>query len=245
MWTVERAIETTGLSRSTVYRYFKSLCNVGLLDPVSGGGYVLGPGIIELDRRIRLTDRLLKFARPAMQTLVRECQSPVYLYRTYADKVVCVYQEVPGGGNSGDANRGAVAPMFKDAMSKVVLAYLPARRLRILQNRFNREIADPATGKDWNQFNSQLRAIRRAGHYISSNEEDFVGTAIAAGVLDSDRRILGGLCIRMANIRSSDERAMTAIKRLREATYGINQAVEHSVDDNGQTEIYRPRPTAS
>jgi DNA-binding IclR family transcriptional regulator len=58
-WTVEEAAKEIGVSVSTAYRYFRDLSKVGLLDSSPSSKYVLGPAVIENDRKIRLTDPLI------------------------------------------------------------------------------------------------------------------------------------------------------------------------------------------
>ena len=42
-WTVDGVAEELGVSVPTTYRYFKKLTKAGLISPVSGAGYTLGP----------------------------------------------------------------------------------------------------------------------------------------------------------------------------------------------------------
>ena len=55
-WSTEDLIRFSGTSRSTCYRYIKTLQDAGFLTPVAGGAWMLGPRIIELDRTMRLCD---------------------------------------------------------------------------------------------------------------------------------------------------------------------------------------------
>ena len=61
-WTVDDISAELKVSTSTAYRYVRSLCKAGLLDPVHGDGYRLGPAIIEYDRLIRVGDPLMSSA---------------------------------------------------------------------------------------------------------------------------------------------------------------------------------------
>ncbi len=62
-WTVEEAAEALGVSATTAYRYFKQLTGTGLITPVAGAGYTLGPAIVQMDRQIQATDPMLIAAR--------------------------------------------------------------------------------------------------------------------------------------------------------------------------------------
>src|SRR5262249_61354974 len=65
-WTVEAAAETLGVSPQTAYRYFKQLTGRGLITPVIGAGYTLGPAIIQMERQIQATDPMLIASRTVM-----------------------------------------------------------------------------------------------------------------------------------------------------------------------------------
>ena len=62
----EFVAESLALTRSTAYRYLKLLCDSGMLVQLSRGRYSLGPRIIELDRKIQMSDPLLAAGRIVM-----------------------------------------------------------------------------------------------------------------------------------------------------------------------------------
>src|SRR5262245_14867255 len=70
-WTVEDAAAQLAVSATTAYRYFKRLTKSGLITPVSGASYALGPAIIQLDRQIQICDPMLSAARTVMIDLVQ------------------------------------------------------------------------------------------------------------------------------------------------------------------------------
>ena len=70
MWSTAAIIEALETSRSTGYRYIKTLHEAGLLNAVRHGHYSLGPRIIEMDLQIRLTDPLLLASHGVLEELV-------------------------------------------------------------------------------------------------------------------------------------------------------------------------------
>ena len=99
-WTVETAANEIGVTVSTAYRYFRSLCRIGLLDPYAGGSYVLGPAIVEFDRQIRIGDPLIKVAGSA--GLVLGIKSPRLGASTAACLVGYYAAAVVFHGRAGD-----------------------------------------------------------------------------------------------------------------------------------------------
>ena len=69
-WTAEEAAGALDVTTSTMYRYFKSLTQAGLLMPVSAAGFGLGPAFIEYDRLLQISDPMLRAARQPMADLI-------------------------------------------------------------------------------------------------------------------------------------------------------------------------------
>ncbi len=195
-WTVEEAARGIGVSISTAYRYFRGLSKVGFLDPFPGGKYILGPAVIENDRKIRLTDPLIKVGRPAMQRLISRSGSAgvALLCRVYRNCVMCVHQEatvLPEDTLGYD--RGRPMPMFRGASSKVIFANLPSRTVRWFLDKYPEEIAAAQLGSDWETVKANLRRIRRGGLHITRGEVDPGRVGIAAPVFGQDKNVIGSI----------------------------------------------------
>jgi DNA-binding IclR family transcriptional regulator len=203
-WTVETAASEIGVSVSTAYRYFRSLCRIGLLDPYAGGAYVLGPAIIEFDRQIRIGDPLIKVAGPVMRKLVAQAGDVgvALLCRVYRNRVMCVHQESEGRSDHAVGyERGRPMPMFRGASSKIIFAHLSSRSARWLVLKHHEEIAASGLGSDWEAIKVNLRRMRAAGICITRAEIDHDRVGIAAPVFDPSGKVLGsvGLAVPLAD----------------------------------------------
>ncbi|MGP0090043.1 MAG: IclR family transcriptional regulator [Xanthobacteraceae bacterium] len=204
-WTVETAASEVGVSVSTAYRYFRSLCRIGLLDPYAGGAYVLGPAIIEFDRQIRIGDPLIKVAGPVMRKLVAQAGhvGVALLCRVYRNRVMCVHQESEGHiDHAVGYERGRPMPMFRGASSKIIFAHLSSRSARWLVLKHQVEIAASGLGSDWEAIKLTLRRMRAAGICITRAEVDRDRVGIAAPVFDPSGKVLGsvGLAVPLADV---------------------------------------------
>ena len=195
-WTVDDAARQLGVSGPTAYRYFKRLTGAGLISPVSGASYTLGPAIIQMDRQIQISDPMLRAARDVMRDLIPRAGdgSALLLCRLFHDRVMCVHQ-VLGRGPQAPVSyeRGRLMPLFRGATAKIILAYLPPRSLKPMFEQNAAEIADAGFGKNWDEFKSQLAALRSAGVAVSHSEVDPGRVGVGAPLFDRDRNVLGSL----------------------------------------------------
>jgi DNA-binding IclR family transcriptional regulator len=194
-WSTEDLIRYSGASRSTLYRYLKALQAAGLLSPVAGGAWMLGPRIIELDRTMRLCDPVSAGGGPPMRRLAAETGFSALLCLLFSGAVMCVDDVPASGAPAGLFSRGQRRPLFAGAASKVILAHLPPHRLRTLFAKHRTTIAAAGLGADWDAFRTTLRLIREAGHCVTVGEFQPGVLGIAAPLFNLQGEVLGSLGI--------------------------------------------------
>jgi DNA-binding IclR family transcriptional regulator len=194
-WSTEDLIRFSGTSRSTCYRYIKTLQDAGFLTPVAGGAWMLGPRIIELDRTMRLCDPVTIGGGPSMRRVAQETGHSVLLCLLFSSTVMCVDDAPAAGAPPGIFSRGQRRPLFAAAASKVILAHLPPHQLRTLFARHRTAIAAAGLGADWDAFRVSLRAIREAGYCITTGEFRAGILGIAAPLFNAEGGVLGSLGI--------------------------------------------------
>jgi DNA-binding IclR family transcriptional regulator len=226
VWTVDALGETFGLSRSTAYRYVKDLCKAGLLAPVGGGGYSLGPRIIELDRQIRNVDPLLTAARDTLRDLLpRVGEGILFICGPRGDAVLSVFLMENPNTLDISYSRGRPMPLFRGSASVVILAYLPEGRLRRLYREHAAAIAKAGLGNDWIAFRNALRAIRALPYLTGRAQLDPGVFAISAPVFDADGNILASLTLAMPEHRADKEDVDSLADLVREGAARITAAV--------------------
>ena len=216
LWTVDEATAALKHSRSTVYRYIRTLVKAGLLASV-GRSYGLGPRIVELDQQMRLTDPLLRVAQPQLAQLRRRLNAVVLLMRLFHDRIICIHEEWDERTGVPAAGRGRAVAFFRGATSKVILAHLPTRRLKSLYLNHASDIAKAGLGDSWNAFAGNLREVRRRGHHISDVGELMTGVfSIAVPIFSGDRKIIGSLTVLQCTTGKrarSDELPLAAVRK--------------------------------
>ncbi len=195
-WRVERIAGQMGVSTSTAYRCVGELVRMGFLQPVSGGAYVLGPAFSEFDRRMRLSDPLLRSAREHMRQLYRALgpATTTVLARYYRDCVMFAHiQRARDLPNS--PGRGQQISLFSPAATaRAVLFALPDRVLRALYQSHAAEIAEQGLGHDVREFRASIRALRQRGWAVARSVMVVGNVGIAAPVV-CDGTVRGALAV--------------------------------------------------
>ncbi len=192
----ETVVERMGLSKATVYRYFKDLCDAGLLTRVGSGSYSLGPRIIELDWMMRQYDPILIAGRELMHELAEETRLAVFSSVFYDGHIINTYIVEPSERFAYAFGRGQPLPLFCGAQSKVLVAYQPGRKLqKLFQEKIAGNPDNPFHTLSWKDFARTTKKIRKDGYCITNAELTEGLTGIAAPILQNDKDVVGSLCV--------------------------------------------------
>lgn len=213
---IEDVSDLLGYTRSTAYRYLKALCDSGLVAPVGGGFYGLGPRAIELDRQLQLSDPLLQGGRLVMPALAAEFPNSAFLLCTiYLEKVLCIHNEGPtaldhrGKAVSISRPRGLSLPLFTGAASLAILANFPAYRIKSLFLKHQEAVEQSGLGKSWEAFKLRLAEVRRDGYSFSTNNINTSLAGVAVPIFSPED---GGVIGSLTQVRSRDEFSADAVQ---------------------------------
>lgn len=192
---MDEMLEGLNLTRSTLYRYVRTLVEFGLLATSPGAGYTLGPRIVELDYKIRARDPVILASQPLMNQLVQAVPGIALLCRRYRDKVLCVHQVSGDVGFVSTYERGRARPLLKGAASLVILANMPTAQISKLYHQDPQAFAGAGLGESLKAVRLALRAIRQRGWQASESQVVSGVTGIAAPIFDSGDHVMGSLSL--------------------------------------------------
>ncbi len=202
-WTIAEIAESLDASVSTLYRLVRELVATGFLESTVDARFRLGPAFVEYERRIRLTDPLIRSGSVFLQPMVDHIGAPctALLARLYGDTVMCVADaRSPAMTIKTSYERGLPMPMTRGATSLAILASLNTRRLTRVFDAIGLTAADEAA-----RLTESLTAIRRAGHAISFGQVDTGAVGIAVAIKNRDLGIDASLSVVMAASDLSDD----------------------------------------
>ncbi|WP_331376852.1 IclR family transcriptional regulator [Sinorhizobium chiapasense] len=203
--TFDEMHERLGYTRSTLYRYLKTLTDAGLLTSLPSVGYMLGPRIVELDYKIRTGDVLIRAARPVMEELASQFRGIALLCRRYRFDVLCVHQESGTDTIHSNYERGRRRSLLHGAASLGILAYLPDHQLRKFYGLVPEQFAGAGLGATLKEVKTTLREHRQRGWVSTTGDVTPGVTGVAAPVFDSRSEILGSLSLTLRDSRTNSK----------------------------------------
>jgi DNA-binding IclR family transcriptional regulator len=222
VWSTADLIDALETSRSTGYRYIKTLHDAGLLTTVRSGYYSLGPRIIEMDLQIRQTDPLLLASHGVLEELVENVGHSALLLTAFRDSVLCVGEVRAPSSPANRFSRGQRRPLFQGAGSKVILAYLPHHRLKAIYPRYSADIEKAGLGASWSEFRKALGEIKKNGYLLTRGEFNPGVYGVAAPILTDQKTSVGSVGVAWdEHVR--DINVEQAIKAVKEAAATVSR----------------------
>ncbi len=178
-----------GLNRTTAWRILVTLEHNELVerDP-STQRYRIGYALTELAAP---ADKgpLIRLARPVLEEVAAEVGEQVSLGVPRHFGCTYVDQAQPPEGASIPPWLGQSGPLHATASGKVFLAALPpAEREAVLPVTLERFTATTIASRD--ALERELAVVRKRGYAITDGEHDELSSAVCAGVLDAQRRLV-------------------------------------------------------
>jgi len=214
-WTVEEAAIELDLPISSTYRYFKTLSDFKLITTYVTGRYVLGPAIIEYDRRLKRTDPLIAAADEEMKELGEKIGGAmnILLARAYHYQVMCVhflsYGDLPFALGY---ERGKRMPLDRGATGKIILANMSSSSIAQALGNRNSNIEEMP-----DSFMQQLKDFRKQGYAITDGEISVGARGISVPIFSPEQKLEGSLTLAISHDRDDLEAMIIPLIRCRKS----------------------------
>jgi DNA-binding IclR family transcriptional regulator len=224
-WTADDICERLGFSTSTGYRYIRELCDAGLLNRLTGGFYVLGTRIVELEYVMRTSDPIAKVGRPILEALSAATGCDVLLSSIQGFHVVNVLHERGVEHLNVSYIRGRQHPLFRGAVAKAILPFLPRSQLVKLYEGNQEAIARSGMGGTWLEFWRALQLIKRAGYSESHGELDPNLSGLGVPVLTNEG-VVGSITVVYSSARGRLLNVNGLVEELKATAQKMNAAIQ-------------------
>jgi len=198
VWIVQEISEALEIPATSVVRCVNDLVRMGLLERATKTQIRLGCAFIEFDRLIRLTDPVVLSGIEILNEAVMHARLPCMgiLSKLHQEFVLCLATtESLQVGFRSSYERGKLMPLTRGAASKVILAHLPARRIKRVVEAERKQWSDVPFAPETSGLHSELAHIRKYGYCISRGEIDRGLAGIAAPIYVPERGLRASLSL--------------------------------------------------
>lgn len=219
--TVDHMSAELGYTRSTLYRYLKVLSDAGFVSTWNGGGYSLGPRIVELQARLHAVDPFLSAGRDNIAALARAQRGFALVCRRHKDRVLSIYSEAGPVALPVHFTTGRSSHLTHHAPGRVVLAGLPTVQVRRLHKTFSDKFADMRAVDSFDTLRAKLKHIRERGYDVDRDIDGEGIALISVAVCDEQANAIGSLSLGIDGNRMNEQRMAGIARKLTEVGQGI------------------------
>lgn len=213
--------------KATLYRLLQTLTNQGMLGYDSERQlYSMGVRLVRLAHVAWQQSSLAPIARPLLDELSIKLGETVHLGQLDHGQVLYVDKRNPASPISMYSDAGKIGPGYCTGIGKAMLAFLPQDQQErlVLQQAYHRYTANTIVSAE--QLKAELSEIRQQGISFDREEHEPNIICIAAPILSSAGRVLGGLSITTSTSRYSLEQLAEFKKDLIDSAKKIGSLAE-------------------
>lgn len=233
-WSSDQLMRATGYSRTSLYRYLKTLKDTGLIVLLPQHGYMLGPRLTELDYLMQRSDPIILHGRRYLRGLAENIPCSAFLTRWYEQKILCVASEVSAPRPRSSYPRGRPMPLGRGAISRAILAHLPKPQRAAMIAQYLPDFQQLKLGLDIEEVEAVFRQIRRQGYAIAYGEVTPGVVGIAAPILVAPMTPVAALCISLEGKETAASQLQDFAKSVRRSADDISQILQNQFASEGQ-----------
>lgn len=219
----------TGLNKATVFRFLKSLEDLGMIykNPQTEL-YQLGIRLYELGFKVPIRESVIQQMHPILVSLVEKIKMTVHLATLQSDEVLYLDKIKCRKSLQMNTHIGAHYPAHCTALGKSLLAYLPEDELDAILNRQTLHALTKNSITDIELLKNELNRTRSRGYAIDNEEFEYGLRCLAVPILGYDQKPLVAISISGALSQISEDTIPTQVALLKEAAIGLQQRVQEN-----------------
>ncbi|MDR2368365.1 MAG: IclR family transcriptional regulator [Deltaproteobacteria bacterium] len=217
--TVTGVARLLGINRASSHRFITTLRDLGYVRRDAHGDYEATFKLLELGMTQADKFEIRRMAKPVMRDLAAEFDETVNLGILDNDQVVYLDKVESRELLRMDSGVGTTSPPYATALGKAMAAYLPAKDLSDLVDKFSFCALTPNTITSKEAFQVEMEAIRRKGYAVDNEELALHLYCIAAPIFDfngypSYAMSVSGPASRIKTLKDIPARLVEATRKL-------------------------------
>jgi DNA-binding IclR family transcriptional regulator len=193
--TADDVARRVGMTRSTAYRYLKTLSSLGLLAPAHPDRFRLGPQTLRLGLIAQRSLNIVEAARPIMSQLGAQVDEVVLLNKRFDSEVICLERRQSSKPVQVSFEPGRSLPVNASAGGRVLLAWAPEAEVTAVLSKVSWREVTSTTIRDELTFRRELERVRAKGYAVSHGELDANVLGVAAPVRDASGEVVASLSV--------------------------------------------------
>lgn len=225
--TLTEISKETGINKTTVYRFLKSLTEIGIVHKnIHKNTYQLGIALYELGNKVNLKSNLIDLSHPLLLELVKEIDITVHL--ATLDNFEVLYLDKIKSKKTLQMSTfiGARVPAYCTALGKSILAFIKEDELKyyLASCSFKKRTKNTLDNED--DLIKQLQIIRKKGYAIDKEEFEEGLYCLAAPVFDPNVYPIAPISISGTPLEISNSKISVLQKRLKNTANKITNILE-------------------
>jgi IclR family acetate operon transcriptional repressor len=219
--TLKDISEVTGINKSTALRFLAHLENERYVTRDFRAGYSVGARLLQLGMRSTFHVNLLDAARLPLRELWRVTQETVNL--GVLDTIEVVYLDCIESPQSFRlvANPGTRAAVYRTALGKAILAYLPQEQVAPVVASLTFQAFTPKTITSAAVLRRELERVVQQGYAVDDEESVLGVRCFAAAIFNHRMEPVGAISVSGPTARMTDENAPQIVTAIRAAAQEV------------------------
>ncbi|TGS71765.1 IclR family transcriptional regulator [Mesorhizobium sp. M3A.F.Ca.ET.201.01.1.1] len=220
--TLSQVSEITGVSKTTSFRYLKTLVLMGYAVLQPGNKYTLGPAAFALGGDDNKETALENVAKGEMETLVHEFGETVNLGMPKGKHIHYIAILEPKRALRLKAESGDADCFHSTALGKAMIAFMPKEQVDFhLKSRLPRFTDHTLTSR--RQLDQALTMVRRYGYAIDREENEIGCVCYAAPIFGWGESPIAAISVSIPSPRLNDDLDLRVPERVKSSASSITE----------------------
>jgi len=193
--TVSEVAQSCQMIQSSAYRMVMTLKACGILEEEHRSGvYRLSRGLLPLANKVLNQERLLRFARPELQSLAEKTAFNTSMAVLHGEQVLYVYRQDAPGTKYTHTMLGRLSPVYCTALGKVLICELSQEELDLILTRGMQRYTR-ATIETREALSEELERVAAQGYAVDHQEMNEGVCCLAAPVRHAEGQIVAAVSV--------------------------------------------------